>query len=98
MNAVAESLRPYVESYAANSKPVAPALLALKEDALRRAAVRGFPGARDEDWKYSSVATLEKRAFRSSVAIARFDAEDLADIAIPDLDAFRAVFVNGRFM
>jgi Fe-S cluster assembly protein SufD len=98
MNAVAESLRPYLESYAANSKPLAPALLALKESAMRRAVARGFPGARDEDWKYSSPVALEKRAFRSSATLTRFDAKDLADVAIPGLDAFRAVFVNGRFM
>src|SRR5215469_17120175 len=90
------ALQSYVEGY--RSLPAAPAWLKpLQEAALERAEARGFPGARDEAWKYTSVALLEKRGFRPAFASVQLDAAVLNTLLIPGLDASRAVFVNGRY-
>ncbi|HUO81391.1 MAG TPA: Fe-S cluster assembly protein SufD [Gammaproteobacteria bacterium] len=73
-------------------------LAALREGAFASFASRGFPTRRDEDWKYTSLRPIEKRAFRPApaaplaVPAARIDA-----VAFADLDCHRLVFVNGAF-
>lgn len=63
--------------------------------ALERFAGLGFPTQRDEDWKYTSVAGIEKASFallptsRGEMATAQVDALGLRG-------AHRLVFVNGR--
>lgn len=91
------ALTPYLEGFGALPKARQPWLRVLKEQALLRAGDRGFPGPRDEAWKYTSVAALEKRGFRPAVSPVKLDAAALAAIAINGFDAHRAVFVNGRF-
>ncbi len=39
---------------------------ALRATALERFAASGFPGPRDEDWKYTRLAALERRAFTAA--------------------------------
>ena len=39
-----------------------------RRDALDRFCERGFPTQRDEDWKYTSVRPIERRAFRLGAA------------------------------
>lgn len=96
MNASTASLQPYLEGFAA--LPQAPAQLhGLREAALQRALNRGFPGPRDEAWKYTSTAALERRRFAPVVAAPRLDPAAVAAAAIPTLDAWRLVFVNGRY-
>src|SRR5579859_475935 len=90
------SMAPYLEGF--KELPQAKGWLhAFKEEALQRANTRGFPAARDEAWKYSSVAALEKRGFRPAVTRTNLGAATLATLSIPGLDTLRAVFVNGRF-
>lgn len=93
---MSEALAPYLEGFAA-LPAMPPAVRAVKEAALQRAAERGFPGARDEAWKYTSVAALEKRGFRPARSDAALDAATLANLLVAGLDGPRAVFVNGRF-
>lgn len=70
-------------------------------DGVRRAALEtalhdGLPAARSEAWKYTSLRSLERRAFTAAAAVtaapATFDERLLAAIPAP-----RMVFVNGRF-
>jgi Fe-S cluster assembly protein SufD len=61
-----------------------------RREGLERFAAAGFPGRRDEDWKYTSLRLVEQRAF--SLAAAR----PLAAPAIAGLDCPALVFVNGR--
>lgn len=67
-------------------------------DARRKAALDavlrdGLPGPRSEAWKYTSLRTLERRAFAAPDDVpAAFDENLLAGIPAP-----RLVFVNGRF-
>ena len=92
------ALAPYLEGYKNLPLPAQPWLRALKESALQRAEARGFPVMRDETWKYTSLAALEKRAFMPSAAAPKLEAHALDAFAVPGFDASRAVFVNGRFL
>ena len=69
----------------------------VRRAALDRFCDRGFPTPRDEDWKYTNVRPIERRAFRfdpAAVDGARgaAPAERLAGLG----SAVRLVFVNGR--
>jgi Fe-S cluster assembly protein SufD len=67
----------------------------VRERAFERYAGLGLPTLRDEDWKYTNVAALGKRAYtlapdaRDPAAAAR-----IANLALPG--CARLVFVNGR--
>ena len=74
-----------------------PWLARLREDAIARFAERGLPTTRDEDWKYTSVAPIAKRAF----ALLPHDAPPGVDVGafVPeDGAAHRLVFVDGRYV
>jgi Fe-S cluster assembly protein SufD len=77
-----------------------PWLVSARRSALERFAQCGFPGARDEEWKYTSIAAIEKHAF---LAASRQDGHEQAAAALVDQLAFTGsavhllVFVNGRF-
>ena len=91
------ALQPYREGFERLPRAAQPWLRTMQEDALKRAEARGFPGNRDEAWKYTSTAALEKRAFAPSVSTVKLDAATLTALAIPGFHAARLVFVNGRY-
>jgi Fe-S cluster assembly protein SufD len=73
-------------------------LAAIREQAFASFANRGFPTRRDEDWKYTSLRPLEKRAFRlAPAAPVAVPAARINAAAFPGLDCHRLVFVNGAF-
>ena len=92
------AMTPYLEGF--KMLPAAPQswLRTLKLDALREAEARGFPGARDEAWKYTSVVALEKRAFKPAASDTKLGVAVLEKLAVAGFDAPRVVFVNGRFV
>jgi Fe-S cluster assembly protein SufD len=91
------ALAPYLESF--KTQPQAAGWLqSLRQESLVRAETRGFPTTRDESWKYTSAALLEKRGFKPAASGASLDSLALAKLLIPGLDCPRAVFVNGRFV
>ena len=68
-----------------------------RREALDRFCDRGFPTPRDEDWKYTNVRPIERRAFRFAPAGSDggggvAPAERLAELE----SAIRLVFLNGR--
>lgn len=74
-----------------------PAMARLRRDAMRRFSIAGLPTRRDEDWKYTSLAPLEARAFTAAATDAGLGAAvDLDPVAFGDLGGHRLVFVNGR--
>ena len=91
------ALKPYLEGFERLPQAQQPWLRALQKDALRRVEIRGFPGPRDEAWKYSSTAALEKRAFAPSASAMKLDAAALTKFAIPGFESARLVFVNGCY-
>ena len=73
-------------------------LRAMRESAIARFAELGFPGPRDEDWKYTRVAPLTKRPFRlASKLCVGLDEDDIAPFLLDGVDCHRMVFVNGWY-
>ena len=66
-----------------------------RREAIDRFAELGFPTTRHEDWKYTNVATIEKRAFMSPIASNGVEAAQVNAHALAG--AHRLVFVNGRY-
>jgi Fe-S cluster assembly protein SufD len=72
------------------------------QDAVRRSALDafttlGFPQPRDEDWKYTRVAAIEKQDF-SAAAPGTVSRSQVAPLLLPEtLNAHQLVFVDGRF-
>ena len=91
------ALKPYLDGFARLPQATQLWLRTLQTEALKRAEIRGFPGVRDEAWKYTSTASLEKRAFAPTHAPTNLDAAVLAKFAIPGFESARLVFVNGRY-
>lgn len=57
----------------------------------------GFPQRRHEAWRYTSVDRLLKQDFLPATA-GEFPDIDIDSLRLPQLDAYRAVLVNGRFV
>ncbi|HEX6186098.1 MAG TPA: Fe-S cluster assembly protein SufD [Pyrinomonadaceae bacterium] len=66
----------------------------LREGAFERFEELGFPTTDDEDWKYTSVATLARRAFRLA-AETTLESAAVETLVSAEARASRLVFVNG---
>ncbi len=92
----------YLSEYDA-AAPTFPAHGVSWVDRLRRQgrdafAELGFPGPRDEAWKYTRVAPIVKHAFRRQGELCiGFDEDDIAPFLFHTLGCHRLVFVNGRY-
>ncbi|MGH8222607.1 MAG: Fe-S cluster assembly protein SufD [Woeseiaceae bacterium] len=76
-----------------------PWLVRARQAALDRFAESGFPTSRDEEWKYTNVTAIEKRAF-TALPQGVDRAATPAGLGVPGLGAFpghRVLFVNGRY-
>jgi len=70
----------------------------LRREAIAQFAALGFPSARDEDWRFTSVGPLVERPFGlAGDGLARVAADQLGGIAFGEPAGGRLVFVNGRF-
>lgn len=67
-----------------------------REQALGRFRASGFPGQRDEDWRYMPLRTVTSKLFE--VSVAEPVASSVEDLRIDGLDAITLVFVDGRFV
>jgi Fe-S cluster assembly protein SufD len=73
-----------------------PWLRKARRAALDRFAELGFPTTRQEDWKYTSVATIEKRPFgRPTRAPGSVSAAQVNDLAFAGCHLL--VFIDGRY-
>ena len=74
-------------------------LFPIRKAAMARFAEVGFPTIRDEDWRFTNVAPIAKRAFAPVTKYSRgnLSAADLNRYSFTSLDASRLVFVNGHF-
>lgn len=71
-------------------------LRAARRGALERFAITGLPSMQYDDWKYTNIAPIERRAFRPAAAASRAaSAGQLRHVALPGAHAL--VFVNGHF-
>ena len=103
MNGLTEASRGYLAAFDRSTKTRDPRWLAdARRDAMRRFEDVGFPGPKNEDWKYTGVTPLVAQPFHAAVGRARpaYDRgaveRRIAGVAIPD-GAVRLVFVDGVF-
>ncbi len=102
MNAVAPLTGYYVDEFLEARTQLPghdiPWLQRIREAALDDFKATGFPTTRSEDWKYTSVRSLQKHAFKlpaeSCIGLVE---DDLGEALMGDFDAHRLVFVNGRY-
>jgi Fe-S cluster assembly protein SufD len=66
-----------------------------RREALERFGALGFPGPRNEDWKYTRVGAIERRDFRPASSFGDVTAADVERFALPETR--RLTFVNGRY-
>lgn len=100
MNARDHALADFARTQATLPGARVPWLVSARRNALERFAQNGFPGARDEEWKYTSVAAIEKNAF---LAASPQSGHDQAAAALVEQFSLTGsalhllVFVNGRY-
>ncbi|WP_295388600.1 Fe-S cluster assembly protein SufD [uncultured Thiodictyon sp.] len=61
-------------------------------------AAQGVPGTKQEAWRYTSLSRLLEQGFVPAVEPVTLRPEALEPRLIPELDAYRVVLVNGRFV
>jgi Fe-S cluster assembly protein SufD len=69
----------------------------LRRQAATRFEQLAFPGRRDESWRYTSLQGLLEQELVPAEPFKVLRGVDIEDAMIPDLDAWRLTFVNGRF-
>jgi Fe-S cluster assembly protein SufD len=97
MTPVAEKLQPWLAAVDQRPQGGPRWLQDLRDRAASRFAALGFPTARDEEWRFTSVAPIAGAEFRPAGAdAARATEAELAGYLYSDA-ALRIVLVNGRF-
>jgi Fe-S cluster assembly protein SufD len=103
MNAVSEAWQSYLDSYAhLESESIGAEqswLRELRQQALARFMSLGFPGPKDEAWKYTRVRALAETVFTpvaSSPVLVSLN--ECQEYFFADMSCFRLVFVDGRFV
>ena len=72
----------------------------LRDEAWQVFEKTGLPTTRNEDWKYtdlSRLTTVLGETWWTPSHAAGLDKETVEEQSIPELDAYRLVFINGRF-
>jgi len=72
----------------------------LRDEAWQVFERTGLPTTRNEDWKYtdlSRLTTVLGETWWTPSHAAGLDKETVEEQSIPELDAYRLVFINGRF-
>ena len=100
MTLPAETRDRYLSAFerAADGKGRPAWLRRLRNEAKDRFLVTGFPGVKDEDWKYTSVAGIEERRFRLAPQDdGGLSSSDVAGHLPGDAAGNVLVFANGRY-
>ncbi len=74
-----------------------PWLTELRAAALARFSSQGFPSPREEEWKYTNVAAIEKKLFKANAMLddTQLDANWLNTYRLGD--SWTIVLIDGRF-
>ncbi len=101
MSDASAAVRHYVDQFAkvAGSLPGGklPWLKKKRESAIERFSKLGFPTPRNEAWKYTRVAPIEKRAFVPPAETPELTASQVEPFYLSDTDCHHLVFVDGRY-
>ena len=75
------------------------ALINARQRAIRHFEQHGLPTRKHEEWKYTNIGKYLKEGFaaRTQLATEEATSADLDWAAIPELEANRLVFINGRY-
>jgi Fe-S cluster assembly protein SufD len=103
MSAMSAAWQTYLNSYTHLAPKLAGAeqswLQDLRQRALARFMALGFPGPKNEDWKYTRVRALAETAFSPVIASpAPLSLEECQGYFFPQMPCVRLVFVDGCFM
>lgn len=103
MNASVEAKDIYLHAHAESARRLAghqlPWLAQMRERALAQFAEQGFPTTRDEEWRYTNIAPIQRSAFRPARKdVTGLTAQQLQPFIFRDLSCHRLVFVNGHFV
>jgi Fe-S cluster assembly protein SufD len=94
----AQNSNPYLANYPAHAPLLAgqglPWLQAYRQSGLQAFAEKGFPSLRDEDWRYTNLAALDKTCFTPSDS-QQVDSDWLSSHYLKQ--AWNVVLLNGRF-
>ena len=75
-----------------------PWLHTVRQTGLEAFSRLGFPTPKQENWKYTNLKPITKHSFQQSFkTCVGLDIDDLGEAALPGLDAYRLVFVNGQY-
>jgi Fe-S cluster assembly protein SufD len=102
MNASVEAKDIYLHAHAESARNLAghklPWVAQTRERALTQFAEQGFPTIRDEEWRYTNVAPIQRGAFHPAPKdLAGLTERRLQPFLFQDLSCHRLVFVNGYF-
>jgi len=75
--------------------PAAPWLELVRNSAIDRFEQLGFPSVREEEWKYTNLATLAKESFVPATNAQHFDVGDGSRFAYPETRGAHLVVVDG---
>lgn len=70
----------------------------IRSEAIKTFETKGFPGKKDEDWKYTSLKSILKHDY--SVFPKQENALDYQDVKkyfIHDIDTYKIVFIDGKY-
>lgn len=84
----------YVADFQRTAKAL-PGFADLRRKAIDRFAERGFPGPREESWRFTDTAPLAEVAFKPATGTA--NPNQFAGLASGALKALQITFVDGRF-
>ncbi|MCW8845461.1 MAG: Fe-S cluster assembly protein SufD [Gammaproteobacteria bacterium] len=90
----AEALQGLRQAFA-DSAPADPVLRKQRERALERFMMHGFPGTREEAWRYTNLRNLTRRVFVTA-GDGAISSDQLNACRIPDLQGHLLVFLDGR--
>ena len=75
-------------------------LARVRENAMARFEELGFPSVKDEEWKYTNIASIARTNFKprraTETATSSSDAKDFANFSSVETEDSQLVFVNGR--
>ena len=69
----------------------------IRTAALARIKEKGFPTIRDEEWRFTNVAPIEKASFKPAQSEKNLTRESLQDYLLDGVTGHQLVFVNGEF-
>lgn len=94
-----DAISNYVDQFTALLPTIArepAAIQRQRETAMGYLRDTGFPGPRDEDWRYTPLRPLVAKPF-TAVFPKEAAVPDLAPFIVEDLDSYRLVFVDGLY-